>query len=177
MKEKQKKESKQQIQSLAELAINKIYENKFLEEQKERYTKQINFIKNILINNSKLEKNDNSKKNVILMEKIKEFCNSLVSSNNELEKEKRKLFNKLTSFKDDLLNDHSINKQSLTNIQLDNLLLTYQLKEKDDIIKALTKSIESQKDSQYFKEPKREVSVNNKWGEYYMQLNLNNVNL
>jgi hypothetical protein len=48
------------------------------------------------------------------------------------------------------------------------------LKEKDDIIKALTKSIESQKDSQYFKEPKREVSVNNKWGEYYMQLNLNN---
>ena len=174
MKEKQKKESKQQIQSLAELAINKIYENKFLEEQKERYTNQINFIKNILINNSKLENNDNSKKNQILMEKIKDFYNSLVSSNYELEKEKKKLYNKLSSYKDDLLNDHSINKQSLTNIQLDNLLLTYQLREKDDIIKALSKSIESQKDSQYFKEPKREVSANNKWGEYYLQLNLNN---
>ena len=174
MKEKQKKESKQQIQSLAELAINKIYENKFLEEQKERYTKQINFIKNILINNSKIENTDNSKKNLILIEKIKDFCNSLVSSNNELEKEKKKLNNKLSSYKDDLLNDHSINKQSLTNIQLDNLLLTYQLKEKDDIIKALSKSIESQKDSKYFKEPKREVSTNNKWGDYYLQLNLNN---
>ena len=174
MKEKQKKESKQQIQSLAELAINKIYENKFLEEQKERYTKQINFIKNILINNAKLEKNDNSKNNLILIEKIKDFYNSLVSSNYELEKEKKKLYNKLSSYKDDLLNDHSINKQSLTNIQLDNLLLIYQLKEKDDIIKALSKSIELQKNSQYFKEPKREVIVNNKWGEYYMQLNLNN---
>ena len=174
MKEKQKKESKQQIQSLAEMAINKIYENKFLEEQKERYTKQINFIKNILINNSKLEKNDNSKNNLILIEKIKDFYNSLVSSKYELEKEKKKLYNKLSSYKDNLLNDHSINKQSLANIQLDNLLLTYQLKEKDDIIKMLSKSIESQKDSQYFKEPKREVSVNNKWGEYYMQVNLNN---
>ena len=174
MKEKQKKESKQQIQSLAELAINKIYENKFLEEQKERYTKQINFIKNILINNSKLENNDNSKKNLILVEKIKDFYNSLVSSNYELEKEKKKLYNKLSSYKDDLLNDHSINKQSLTNIQLDNLLLIYQLKEKDDIIKALNKSIELQKDYRNFKEPKRETSVNNKWGEYYMQLNLNN---
>ena len=174
MKEKQKKESKQQIQSLAELAINKIYENKFLEEQKERYTNQINFIKNILINNSKLENNDNSKKNLILMEKIKDFYNSLVSSNYELEKEKKKLYNKLSSYKDDLLNDHLISKQSLTNIQLDNLLLTYQLKEKDDIIKALNKSIESQKDSKYFKESKREVSTNNKWGEYYLQVNLNN---
>ena len=174
MKEKQKKESKQQIQSLAEMAINKIYENKFLEEQKERYTKQINFIKNILINNAKLEKNDYSKNNLILIEKIKDFYNSLVSSKYELEKEKKKLYNKLSSYKDNLLNDHSINKQSLANIQLDNLLLTYQLKEKDDIIKMLSKSIESQKDSQYFKEPKREVSVNNKWGEYYMQVNLNN---
>ena len=174
MKEKQKKESKQQIQSLAELAINKIYENKFLVEQKERYTKQINFIKSILINNSKLENKDNSKNYLILLEKIKDFYNSLVSSNYELEKEKKKLYNKLSSYKDDLLNDHSINKQSLTNIQLDNLLLTYQLREKDDIIKALSKSIESQKDSQYFKEPKREVSANNKWGEYYLQLNLNN---
>ena len=174
MKEKQIKESKQQIQSLAELAINKIYENKFLEEQKEKYIQQINFIKSILINNSKLENNDNSEKNVILKEKIKDFNNSLVSSNHELEKEKKKLNNKLSSYKDDLLDDHSINKQSLTNIQLDNLLLTYQLKEKDDIIKALSKSIESRKDSQYLKEKKREVSVNNRWGEYYMQLNLNN---
>jgi len=174
MKEKQIKESKQQIQSLAELAINKIYENKFLEEQKEKYIQQINFIKSILINNSKLENNDNSEKNLILMEKIKDFNNSLVSSNHELEKEKKKLNNKLSSYKDDLLDDHSINKQSLTNIQLDNLLLTYQLKEKDDIIKALSKSIESRKDSQYLKEKKREVSVNNRWGEYYMQLNLNN---
>ena len=34
MKEKKIKQSKKQIQSLAELCINKIYENKFLVDQK-----------------------------------------------------------------------------------------------------------------------------------------------
>ncbi len=91
MNEKEKKQSKQHIQSLAELCINQIYENKFLNQKKEIYIKQINLIKNILINNSKIENNDNTKKNIILREEIKNFYNSLISSNIQLQKEEKKI--------------------------------------------------------------------------------------
>ena len=71
MKGKEIKKWKQQIHSLAELCIKKIYENKFLINQKERYTNQINlikkiFMKNKLINDNKLNKNDI---NIVLIEK------------------------------------------------------------------------------------------------------------
>ena len=72
MKGKEIKKSKQLIHSLAELCINKIYENKYATNQKERYTNQINLIKKIfmknskLINDNKLNKNDI---NIVLIEK------------------------------------------------------------------------------------------------------------
>ena len=53
MKEKYKKQSNHKIESLGQLSIFKMLENKFLTKQKERYTNQINFIKNFLSNNSK----------------------------------------------------------------------------------------------------------------------------
>ena len=68
-----------------------------------------------------------------------------------------------------------MNRQTLSNIQYDNFILIYQLKEKDDIIKSIQKGLDSLKDSLYFKENKREISVNNKWGEYYLTTNLNNL--
>ena len=72
MKGKEIKKWKQQIHSLAELCINKIYENKFLINQKARYANQKNLIKKIfmknskLINDNKLNKNDI---NLVLIEK------------------------------------------------------------------------------------------------------------
>ena len=50
MNEIQIKQSKMQIQSLAELCINQIYENKFLEDKKTRFNEYLHFIKSILIN-------------------------------------------------------------------------------------------------------------------------------
>ena len=175
MKEKEKKQSKQHIQSLAELCINQIYENKFLNQKKEIYTNQINLIKNILINNSKIENNDNTKKNTILTEEIQNFYNSLMSSNIQLKKEEKKLSDKYTSYKDNISKEDSMHKQLLTNTQLDNLLLICKLKEKEDIIKGLNKALDYLKQNIYFKENKREVQVNNKWGEYYLNINLNNL--
>jgi hypothetical protein len=175
MNENEKKQSKLQIQSLAELCINKIYENKFLINQKKSYTNQINFIKKILINNSEIEKNDNTKKNIPLIEEIKQYYNSIISSNFQLKKEEKKLFDKLESYKDNLSNEDSKDKQLLANAQYDNLLLMCQVQEKEDIIKSLNKSLESSKQSAYFKENKREIQVNNKWGEYYVNLDLNNL--
>ena len=175
MNEKEKKQSKQHIQSLAELCINQIYENKFLNQKKEIYTNQVNLIKNILINNSKIENNDNTKKNIILREEIKNFYNSLISSNIQLQKEEKKLSDKYTSYKDNISKEDSMNKQLLTNTQYDNLLLICKLKEKEDIIKGLNKTLDYLKQNIYFKENKREIQVNNKWGDYYLNINLNNL--
>ena len=176
MKEKEKKQSKQHIQSLAELCVYEIYENKFLISQKERYTSQINLIKQILIDNSKLvENNNNSKKQIIINEQIKNIYNTFISKNFQLKKEQQKILSKYNKYKEDLLKEDSMNRQTLSNIQYDNFILIYQLKEKDDIIKSIQKGLDSLKDSLYFKENKREISVNNKWGEYYLTTNLNNL--
>ena len=68
-----------------------------------------------------------------------------------------------------------MDKQLLTNAQYDNLLLMYQVQEKENIIKSLNKSLDYLKQNIYFKENKREIQVNNKWGEYYLNLNSNNL--
>ena len=177
MKEKQIKESKQQIQSLAGQCINKIYENKFLKNQKERYIEQIIFIKTILKNNSKSENNDIdvSLKNLVLIEQIKKFYKSLISSNLQLKNDNEKVLTKLNSYTAEIINEDSLNKQTLANKKYDNFLLTYSLKEKDYILKGLNKSLEITKQNLYFKENKREIQVNNKWGEYYLKVNLNDL--
>ena len=165
MNEKKIKESKQQFQFLAELCNNIIYENNFLEEKKVQYNKYLNIIKNIL-----KEKNNN----LNIKKELKQFHDSLKKSNNSLKKENNNLYNKLCSFQDKISKDGSFSdKQKLTNAKSDNLLLIYQLKEKEYIIKRLHKAIESMRINKYFKESKRESSVNNKWGQYYITLNLN----
>ena len=174
MKEREIKQSKLQIQSLAELCIYELYRNKFLNNQKERYSNQINFIKKILMNNSKIEKKiDKTNQNMTLIAQIKNFNNSLISSNLVLKKEENKLLNKINSYKDELFQEDIMNKPLLSNIQSDNILLIYQLEEKDDIIKRLNKEFEQFKNGSYFKENKREIKPSNKWGEYYLNVNLN----
>ena len=165
MNEKKIKQSKKQIQSLAELCINEIYENKFLEEQKARYKNHLIFIKTILTNKTN---------SLNLKKELKQLHESLRLSNSLLKQEKNNLNNKLISFKDNLSKDCSFSdKQKLINAKSDNLLLIYQIREKDDVINSLTKALESIKTNKYFKESKRESSVNNKWGQYYITTNLN----
>ena len=175
MKEKEKKQSKQHIQSLAELCIYEIYQNKFLLSQKERYKSQINLMKKILMNNSKLDNKNKSKNSITLNDDLKDYYNSFVTINFELKKEKQKILTKYNKHKEEILKEDSMNKQILSNTQYDNLILLCQIKEKDDILKSLEKSYNSLKASAYFKENKRETNVNNKWGEYYLTLNLNNL--
>jgi len=169
MNEKRINSYKMQIQSLAELCINEIYENKFLEEKKSHYNKHINFIKSILI-----KKDVNNP--LQIKQEMKQLHNSLTLSNNTLKKEKKILYNKYLSYQDNISKESSFSdKQKLTNVKSDNLLLIYQIKEKDDIINRLTQAIEALKKNIYFKEQKRELTVNDKWGKYYYTLNLNDV--
>ena len=127
-----------------------------------------------LINDIKLNKND---LNIILIDEIKNFYNSLISSNFELKKEEKKFQNKYNNYKDEILKEDSMNKQLLLNTQYDNFILIYQLKEKDDIIKKLNNAFESFKGNIYFKENKREFLINksNKWGDYYFNTNINSL--
>ena len=167
MKEKKIKQSKKQIQSLAELCINKIYENKFLVDQKTRYNNHLIFIKTILTNKTN---------SLNIKKELKELHESLKLSNNLLKKEKKNLDNKLDTYIDNLSKEGSFSEQQkLMNAKSDNLLLIYQIREKDDIINSLNKAIERIKANKYFKESKRESSVNNKWGQYYITTNLNDL--
>ena len=127
------------------------------------------------MNNSKLDNNNKKKNNITLNDDLKDYYNSFVTINFELKKEKQKLLFKYNKHKEEILKEDSKNRQILSNTQYDNLILLYQLKEKDDILKSLEKSYNSLKKSVYFKENKREINVNNKWGEYYLTLNLNNL--
>ena len=166
MNEKKIKESKKQIQSLAELCINKIYEKKILEEKKSHYNNHLNFIKSILV-----KKDNNPSK---IKQELKNYQQSLILSNNKLKTEKRNLYNKLLLYQDNLSKGGSFSdKQKLINMKSDNLLLIYKIKEKDDIINRLNKALETNKKNLYFKEDKRETSINDKWGKYYLTLNLN----
>jgi hypothetical protein len=82
----------------------------------------------------------------------------------------------LDTYIDNLSKEGSFSEQQkLMNAKSDNLLLIYQIREKDDIINSLNKAIESIKANKYFKESKRESSVNNKWGQYYITTNLNDL--
>ena len=167
MNEQKIKISKKQIQSLAELCINEINENKFLLEKKERYNKHLNFIKSILTN----------KTNPLnIKQNITQLRDTLLLSNKTLKNEQKNLNNKLLLYADNISKESSFSeKQKLTNAKSDNLLLIYQLKEKEDIIKRLHNSLNTLKINKFFKEAKRESSINDKWGQYYITLNLNDL--
>ena len=67
---------------MAELCINKIYENKFLVDQKARYKNHLIFIKTILTNKTN---------SINLKKELKELHESLKLSINLLKKEKKKI--------------------------------------------------------------------------------------
>ena len=136
-------------------------------DQKARYNNHLIFIKTILTNKTN---------SLNIKKELKELHASLKLSNNLLKKEKKNLDNKLDTYIDNLSKEGSFSEQQkLMNAKSDNLLLIYQIREKDDIINSLNKAIESIKANKYFKESKRESSVNNKWGQYYITTNLNDL--
>ena len=101
--------------------------------------------------------------------------NSSLSSNFLLKKEEKKILEKYNSCKEALLKEDSLDNQLLLNKQSDNLILIFQLQEKDNNIRTLNKFLDSLKETVYFKENKREIKVNSKWGEYYLNININNL--
>ena len=121
MSKRKIKESKEKIYSLAQLATNKIYENKFLHEQISLYENQIKLIKQLLIKCSKLDNDNNSKTNFIF-EVINNITSDLKISNKKLEEEKNKRAQKLELYEDEIFNEDTTIRQKLKLSEIDNFI-------------------------------------------------------
>ena len=185
-KEKNSKKEKRilEIKELAEIATQKINENKILNETISIYQTQINIIKEMLDKKSKLNINKN--------ESTINSTSSNISSQHKNENENINTLNIYSSIKKDFLSyyqqlkrivevsreiknkllqkcemsnsiifdDTSLNKMDLNKNRIDIFILDYEIKQKNDIIKKLIESISNSKKHAIFREPKRETETN-----------------
>ena len=172
MSKKKVKESKEKLYSLAQLATNKIYENKFLSERIFLYQSQIKLIKETLINFSKLEIDKNSQKS-FFYENINNIHNSLNISLKKIKEENNKLSEKLEAYEEEIFNENTTIRQNLKQAQTDYLILESKLNEKksnilkyNDILKDLGKH-------KFFPPDKKEINVKKAISEDVLDNNLN----
>lgn len=170
MSKKSFKESKEQLYSLAHLAIKKIYENKYLNQQIFQHQNQISSIKTFFIKCSSLE-GDKKMKIKLIFDEIKKIHDLLESSNKILKEEKNKLSKKINGYIDEIISEDSLEKQNLKQTQKDNLILESMLKEKDSqILKISNKLKISKKLFHYY--DKKERKINQNIALYYLYNNL-----
>ena len=179
-KEKNSKKEKRilEIKELAEIATQKINENKILNETISIYQSQINIIKEMLDKKSKLNINKN--------ESTINSTSSNISSQHKNENENINTLNIYSSIKKDFLSyyqqlkrivevsreiknkllqkcemsnsiifdDTSLNKMDLNKNRIDIFILDYEIKQKNDIIKKLIESISNSKKHAIFRTKK-----------------------
>ena len=177
MKSQKLKESKEKIYSLAQNATKSINENKYLLEEISFYEKQLKLIKDIFVNSTKFEEDKDKLKNYITTE-ISNIHNLLKSSKSKLKEEEKKLVTKIDLFYDTIFDENFPNKNELKEKDIDNLLLIYQIKEKDFQILKLNKMIKDLENSYYslynLKKQKKEIKVSDNTGCYYLDDDLEN---
>ena len=161
------KESKQIIYTLAQTATDKIYKNKFLIQEIDSLKNHIKLIKEILINCSSLNTNNNSKKKLI-SENINNIYNSLKASNQKLFGENIKYQKKLDNHLNNIFNEKDVLKQKLSTQKIDNFILVSRLKEKDNEITKLTNLIEAFIVAKIFPIEKIDKRVGYNKGYYYL---------
>ena len=187
-----KAKRKLEIKELAELATEKINENKILLQTLSIYQQQINIIKQILEKRSKLNMSnnlelnnfkDNSKLNVkeiksdkntnLIKDEFISYYNQLKGNVESLRESNKKLFQKYETNNNIIFDDSSLTKIDLNKNRIDIFILDYELKRKNDIIKSLNENLINSKRHTIFREEKRESEINRNTGENY----LNNDNL
>ena len=185
-----KAKRKLEIKELAELATEKINENKILLQTLSIYKQQINIIKQILEKKSKLnvsnnldltnftETNTNQKLNVkeIIPENtnipIKDefisYYNQLKRSIESLKETNKKLFQKFEINYNIIFDESSLTKLDLNKNRIDIFILDYELKQKNDIIKKLNENLINSRRHTIFREIKRESEINRNTGTNYL---------
>ena len=183
-KEKDSKlEKKLRIKELAQIATEKINENKILLETLSLYQQKIDSIKSIMnlknINeNSEIKTTSNSTeikdggdesdiKNSIkngfitYHEQMKKFAENLRKSN-------QKLLQKYQTNNSIAFDETSLEKINLQKYRTDNFILFYDLKPKNDIIKKLNENVVNSRRYSVFREVKRESYINTINSENYL---------
>ncbi len=193
-----KQKRKLEIKELAQIATEKINENKILLETISLYQLQIKIIKKILDKRSKLNtRNDNNYKestNIITNSNTcsntnekKEEENLIASIKNDflsyyhqlkcevdnLKEKNTKLLQKYETNNNIIFDESSINKLELNKNRIDIFILDYELKQKNDIIRKLNENVINSKRHSIFREIRRESELNRNTATNY----LNNDNL
>ena len=174
MSKRKIKESKEKIYSLAQLASNKMYENKFLSDQIFLYQNQIKLIKETLIKLSKLESDKNTTKSFIY-ENINDIQKSLKISSKKTAEENNKLLEKNELYENEIFNENTTLRLNLAQAQTDYLILESRLKEKNSNIlkyKGILKDIEKNK---FFPPDKKEINAKTSVSENVLDSKLNNI--
>lgn len=171
MSKRKIKESKEKIYSLAQLAINKIYENKNIIDQIFLYENQIKLIKELFNKFSSLDNDKNTKLKFIL-EEINKILNILKSSNTKLKEEKNKISKKFDTYEDEIFNENSTLRQNLKQEKIDNFLLESQIIEKNSEIKKLKDILKELERNKFYPHDKKEKIIKKDESLYYLDIDL-----
>ncbi len=175
------------IKELAEIATEKINQNKLLLETLSIYQSQINNIKTILDKRSKININNNNNNNSIETTNI--TTNSNVEGSNinaiikndfllyyqqlkrctdNLREVNKKLLQKYEMNNNIIFDDSSLTKIDLNKNRIDVFILDYDLKQKNDIIRILNNSLINAQNHTLFREVRRESEINRNTGTNYL---------
>ena len=188
-----KQKRKLEIKELAQIATEKINENKILLETLSFYQLQIKIIKKILDKKSKLntrnDNNYNESTNITTNSNIcsntnekKEESNLIAAIKNDflsyyqqlkrevdnLKEMNTKLFQKYETNNNIIFDESSLCKLDLNKNRIDIFILDYELKQKNDIIRKLNESIINSKRHSIFREMKRETETSRNSGTNYL---------
>ena len=195
--ETKKAKKKLEIKELAQIATDKINENKVLLETLFLYQTQINNIKKILDKKSQLintnsnmeqttnlttnqtnatnvsendKKENNNEQNINLTIK-NDFIllyQELKNSVDNLKDINKKLLQKYETNYNIIFDESSLDKLDLNKNRIDIFILDYELKQKNDIIKKLNESVNNSRRHSIFREMKRETETNRNSGTNYL---------
>ena len=184
-----KEKRKTQIKELAEIATEKINQNRLLLETLSLYQSQINNIKKILDKKSRLSISNNNNNNNNTIESTNITTNSekigtnindaikndfllyyqqLKSSMENLKEINKKLLQKYEMNYNIIFDDSSLNKLDLNKNRIDVFILDYELRQKDDLIRTLNINLTNSQRHTIFREAKRESEINRNTGTNYL---------
>ena len=183
-KEKNTKyQKKLKIKELAQIATEKINENKILLDTLSLYRQNIENIKSLMNKKNKNEnseikttsnstelKNNNEESNVhnSIKDEFIAYLKEIQKSIDNLKELNQKLLQKYKSNNNKIFDETSLQKINLQKYRTDNFILFYDIRPKDDLIKILNKNVTNSRRNSVFKELKRDTFISTGNSENYL---------
>ena len=183
-KEKNTKyQKKLKIKELAQIATEKINENKILLDTLSLYRQNIENIKSLMNKKNKNEnseikttsnsteiKNNNEETNVhnSIKDEFIAYLKEIQKSIDNLKELNQKLLQKYKSNNNKIFDETSLQKINLQKYRTDNFILFYDIRPKDDLIKILNKNVTNSRRNSVFKELKRDTFISTGNSENYL---------